>query len=300
MRTFLKVIALLAVVGAVVFWWVTRPVTPLEDSYAGLTGDPAHGEWVFWAGGCASCHAAPGAEGEDRLVLSGGVPLASDFGTFHAPNISPDPEAGIGGWSVADLGNAMQAGVSPGGHHYYPAFPFTTYIRAEAQDIADLHSFLMTLPTSQVPSVPHDVGFPFNIRRELGGWKWLFLDGDWVLEDVSDPVVERGRYIVEALGHCGECHTPRNMFGGLDKSRWLGGAPNPSGQGSIPNITPGGLDWSEGDIAEYLRSGFTPDFDVAGGEMADVVANMAMLSDEDRAAIAAYLKAVPAVGAAAQ
>lgn len=288
-------LVILALAGGAVFWFVTRPEPVGAETYAGLTGDAARGESVFWAGGCASCHAAPGAEGEDRLVLSGGAPLVSDFGTFHAPNISPDETAGIGGWSVADLGNAMQAGVSPGGAHFYPAFPYTSYIKADPQDIADLHAFLATLPASDEPNVPHEVGFPFNIRRLLGGWKFLFLNDDWALPEAGTEELERGRYLVEALGHCGECHTPRNAIGGLDTARWLGGAPNPSGEGNIPNITPGGLDWSETDIAEYLRSGFTPEFDVAGGEMAEVVQNTAMLTDADRAAIAAYLKAVPAV-----
>jgi len=194
----------------------------------------------------------------------------------------------------------MRAGVSREGAHYYPAFPFTSYIKAAPQDIVDLHAFLATLPASDVASKPHDVGFPFNVRRLLGGWKMLFLSDEWMLVNAPTDRLERGRYLVEALGHCGECHTPRNELGGWDRSRWLGGAPNPSGKGNIPNITPGGLDWSEGDIAEYLKSGFTPEFDVAGGEMAEVVQNTAHLTDDDRAAIAAYLKAVPAVESATQ
>lgn len=290
----------LAVLGGAVFWYVTRPGTAGAETYAGLTGDAARGETVFWAGGCASCHAAPGAEGEERLVMAGGTALASSFGTFYAPNISPDPEAGIGGWSVADLGNAMQAGVAPGGAHLYPAFPYTSYTKAEPQDIADLHAFMATLPASDAANKAHDVGFPYTIRRLLGGWKSLFLDDAWVLTNATTDRLARGRYLVEALGHCGECHTPRNRLGGLDTANWLGGAANPAGEGRIPNITPGGLDWSEADIAEYLKSGFTPEFDVAGGEMAEVVQNTAQLSDEDRASIAAYLKAVPAVEPATQ
>ncbi|MGR3453336.1 c-type cytochrome [Pseudooceanicola sp.] len=298
MKRLLSGLVILALAGGAVFWFVTRPDLVGADTYAGLTGDAARGETVFWAGGCASCHAAPGAEGEDRLVLSGGTALASDFGTFYAPNISPHPETGIGGWSVAELGDAMQAGVSPGGAHYYPAFPFTSYVKAAPQDIADLHAFLMGLPDSDTASHPHEVGFPYSVNRLLGGWKFLYLNDGWALDEVPSEQVERGRYLAEALGHCGECHTPRGAFGGLDTARWLGGAAHPSGEGRIPNITPGGLDWSESDIAEYLRSGFTPEFDVAGGDMAEVVKNTAKLSDEDRAAIAAYLKAVPAVDTA--
>ena len=298
MLIFLRILAALALaagVACVAILWLTRPEPVDPARYAGLTGDAGRGEAVFWAGGCASCHAAEGAEGEDRLILSGGRAFPSDFGTFHAPNISSDPDAGIGGWSVEDLGSAMQAGVSPGGEHYYPAFPYTSYARAAPQDIADLHAFLATLPASDAPNVPHDIGFPFSVRALLGGWKLPFLDTDFVLQGDLPDTVARGRYLAEALAHCGECHTPRNALGGAELDRWLSGAPNPSGKGRIPNITPGGLDWSENDIAAYLKSGFTPEFDSAGGEMAEVVANLSHLSDADRAAIAAYLKAVPAV-----
>tara|TARA_R110000868_G_scaffold408790_1_gene692454 strand:- start:8880 stop:9761 length:882 start_codon:yes stop_codon:yes gene_type:complete len=285
----------LGVIAAGVAWWLTGPERLPDDAMAGLTGDAARGETVFYAGGCASCHAAPDAADDAMLVLAGGRALVSDFGTFYAPNISPDMDHGIGSWSALDLANAMKQGVSPQGQHLYPAFPYTTYTRASLQDIADLYAFLRTLPADATPNRAHDIGFPFNIRRALGGWKLLFLNDDWVQEDVESEALKRGRYLVEALGHCAECHTPRNAIGGLDTMRWLGGAPNPSGQGEIPNITSGALGWSEEEVAEYLTSGFTPDFDVVGGEMADVVSNIAHLDDADRAAIAAYVKAVPAV-----
>ncbi|NCO87460.1 MAG: cytochrome c, partial [Rhodobacterales bacterium] len=137
---------------------------------------------------------------------------------------------------------------------------------------------------------------PFNIRRAVGLWKVLFRSDAFVVTGALTPQQARGRYLAEALGHCGECHTPRNALGGLDRTRWLAGAPNPSGEGRIPDITPGRLQWTEAGIAEYLKSGFTPDFDTAGGEMAEVVRNTARLTDADRAAIAAYLKIVPASG----
>ncbi len=280
----------LALVGAAVFWWITRPAALPGDALAGIEPDLAHGEWVFNASGCASCHAAPGAEGEAKLVLAGGRAFPSPFGTFHAPNISPDPIAGIGGWSATDLANAMKLGVSPAGEHYYPAFPYASYTRATLEDIASLHAYLMTLPASDLSSRAHEVGFPFNIRRTLGGWKFLYLRDGWVVTGALTPQEERGRYLAEALGHCGECHTSRDLFGGLKHGAWMGGAPNPTGKGRIPNITPGGLDWSAADIAEYLKSGFTPEFDTAGGHMVAVVENTAKLPQEDRDALAAYLK----------
>ncbi|WP_339760104.1 cytochrome c [uncultured Hoeflea sp.] len=296
-------LGLAAIAGAGVAWLLTAPA-PLAserlDAIAAIDGDAAAGETLFWAGGCASCHASPGAEGTARLVLSGGVKLASDFGTFIAPNISPDAQAGIGGWSVSEFANAMLAGVSPRGEHYYPAFPYTSYTRMTDRDIADLFAFMKTLPESQVASLPHEVGFPFNIRRSLGGWKLLFFtDAPRVTLAGGDPQIERGQYLVEGPGHCGECHTPRNPIGGFVSDAWLSGAQNPDGEGVIPNLTPGGKSisgWSAGDIAYYLESGFTPDFDSVGGSMVDVQKNMAQLTSEDRDAIAAYLKALPARG----
>jgi mono/diheme cytochrome c family protein len=292
-RRVLVLLVALIVAGGAAGWVLTAPERLPQATLAGLEGDAGRGERVFWAGGCASCHAAEGADGEARLVLSGGRRFPSDFGTFLAPNISPDPEAGIGAWSFADFANAVMRGVSPGGQHFYPAFPYTAYAKAEPQDIADLWAFLRTLPPDATPSGPHEIGFPFSIRRGVGLWKLLFASPGWAVPDVPSPEAARGRYLAEALGHCGECHTPRGALGQLELSRWLAGAPNPTGRGAIPNITPAKLDWSAADIAGYLKTGFTPEFDSAGGHMAEVVQNFSRLPDEDLAAIAAYLKAVP-------
>ena len=273
--------------------WLTRPRLDGAELLAGLSGDAARGQIVFNAGGCAACHAAPKAEDEARLILAGGKRFSSPFGTFVAPNISQDAQAGIGAWRAIDLWNALHNGASPDGRHYYPAFPYSTYVNATPQDVVDLFAYLQTLPADPTPSRPHQVGFPFNIRAGLGLWKALFLQPGWVVE--VPPELERGRYLAEALGHCAECHTPRNLLGGLQKSRWLAGAPIPAGKGSFPNITPAKLDWSEADLVEYFTSGFTPEFDSAGGQMVEVIENLARLPREDRAAIAAYLKAVPPV-----
>lgn len=287
----LPALAILALGGAAGGWWITAPDPLPAATFDGLTGDPVRGELVFTAAGCASCHAAPGATGEAERVLAGGQRFPSDFGTFIAPNISPS-EAGIGGWTVADLGNALMRGVSPEGAHYYPALPYASYAKMQPQDVADIHAYMQSLPPSDVASQPHEMGFPFNIRRSVGVWKVLFLNTDWVLTSDLTPEETRGREIVEALAHCGECHTPRNALGGMDTGRWLAGAPNPSGEGTIPNITPAKLTWSTGEIVTYLTIGFTPEFDSAGGHMAHVVTNMAALPDTDRQAVAAYLKKV--------
>ncbi len=295
----------LAVIAASIGWSLSAP-TRMSAAEASLlkAGDPAKGEMVFWAGGCASCHAAKGAKGDDLLKLGGGLRLETPFGVFVPPNISPSEADGIGGWTLADFANAMTHGTSPDGQNLYPAFPYTSYARMTGEDIGDLYAFLKTLPAVEGKSAGHELGFPFNIRRGLGLWKLLFLDRAPVIAapstdaDVDMALWERGRYLVEGPGHCGECHTPRDFAGGPIQSKWLGGAPAPTGDGRIPNITPadGGLgSWSVSDIAYYLETGFTPEYDSVGGEMVHVQENMARLPAADRDAIAAYLKALPAV-----
>ena len=286
MRKLLGVLAVCVLLGAAVGWFLTRPA-PLDPQFAaGHAADAANGQLVFAAAGCASCHAAPEASGEDKLVLAGGYSFASDFGTFYAPNISPGPQ-GIGGWSLPDFARAVTEGVSPEGRHYYPAFPYASYQHMTPGDVSDLYAYMQTLPVSEAQSRAHDLGFPFNIRRSVGDWKLLFGGEGYQMADVGSPTLERGRYLVEALGHCAECHTPRNALGGLDRSAWLSGAPNPSGKGEIPNITPGALDWSESDLVYYFESGFTPDYDSVGGSMAAVASNLAQLPESDRVAVAA-------------
>lgn len=297
-----RTLVFLAIVGAVFAWFLSAP-DPLDDTeLAAITGhsaDAARGEQVFLIGGCASCHAAKDAKNEARLVLEGGRTFPTEFGTFIAPNISTDKDNGIGDWTLAQFSNAMLRGIAPDGSHYYPAFPYTSYTRMTPGDISDLWAFMQTLPPSTRANDPHEVGFPFNIRRSLGLWKFAFApDAATPVVTVEGPELLRGRYLTEGPGHCGECHTPRDQFGGLDLAQWLGGAPSPEGKGRIPNITPGGKDtkgWSAADIAEYLKSGFTPEYDTAGGSMVDVIENTSRLSDADRAAIAAYLKAVPVI-----
>ncbi|MBX3571339.1 MAG: cytochrome c [Mesorhizobium sp.] len=291
-------VVLLAAAGGAVFWFLTAPERIPEADIAALgAGDVARGERMFYAGGCASCHAAAQADPAEPPQLAGGLRLVTDFGTFVAPNISQHPTDGIGGWSLADLANAMQKGVSPDGRHYYPSFPYTSYARMKLADVADLYAFMKTLPAVEGRAPDHELGFPFNIRRGLGLWKLLNLSPEPVLAlaDASEQA-KAGQYLVEGPGHCGECHTPRDLSGGIRKSEWLAGAVAAEGDGVVPNITPESSSsgqWSQSDIAEFLKSGFTPEFDSAGGAMAAVVKNTGRLSDDDRAAIAAYLKAVP-------
>ncbi|MCM2451862.1 cytochrome c [Agrobacterium vitis] len=287
----------LALVGTYVFA-VAPPRQPAPVWAATTATDLTKGKRMFFAGGCSSCHAAPGATGDARLLLTGGVALKTQCGTFHVPNISPDPKAGIGEWTLAEFGDAVTRGIGPSGENLYPAFPYTSYARMKPQDVADLYGYLKTLPVSGNVAPPHELSFPFNQRLALTGWKLLFLnDKPRVTLASADAQIQRGQYLVEGPGHCGECHTPRNVIGGLKVDQWLAGGPNPEGEGRIPDITPGSDSmgkWSKDEIASYLETGFTPDFDSVGGSRVEVQKNLAELPAEDRAAIAAYLKAIPA------
>ncbi len=299
MKKKLLTTALIVIAGGGAAFWLLSAPTSLEAGALGALEAPSaeRGEQVFWAGGCASCHARPGADGDARLELAGGVELKSDFGTFVAPNISPHMQDGIGGWSDMAFANAVLHGVSPEGEHYYPAFPYPSYARMEPQDVSDLFAFIKTLPEVEGDAGEHQLSFPFTMRRGIGLWKLAYMHDEPVVAlgaDASDAE-RRGQYLVEGAGHCGECHTPRNFAGGQLYDQWLAGAVSAEGEGIVPNITTGdgGLgSWSAGDIAYYLESGFTPEFDSVGGAMVSVQKNMARLSKEDRDAIAAYLLAV--------
>jgi mono/diheme cytochrome c family protein len=295
LRKLVILAAVAAVIGLAVFWVVTIPGTVPASALAQRTPDLANGRTMFHAGGCASCHATPNQE--DRTRLGGGLALKSPFGTFYAPNISPDPNQGIGRWSEADFVTAMVKGTSPDGRHYYPAFPYTSYQRMRHDDLRDLFAHLKTLPPVQTKSRAHDVPFPFNIRRSLGGWKFLFLDGSPFQPDAGkDAAWNRGAYLVNGPGHCAECHSPRNLLGGIVSSQRFAGGPDPEGEGWVPNITQKSLNnWTQEQLAKLLETGDLPDGDSVGGNMGRVVANTAQLSAQDRAAMAAYIKSLAPV-----
>src|SRR6187397_461411 len=161
-----------AAVGFATFWWLTIPAAVRSNLLPAHTANLANGLNVFNAGGCSSCHAVPGQP--DRLRLGGGLAIPSPFGTFYVPNISPDPNDGIGRWSEAEFVTAVVKGTAPDGRHYFPAFPYTSYQRMRVEDVRDLFAHIKTLPAVQGKVRDHDVPFPFNVRRSLGGWKFLF------------------------------------------------------------------------------------------------------------------------------
>lgn len=283
------------VAGFLAAGWVASAPGALGPKVAedvAAPGDAAAGRLVFFAGGCDSCHMSPGQD--DPLRLGGGREIKTAFGSFYPPNISQDPKDGIGAWSAEDLARALVVGVSPSGEHYYPAFPYTSYRRMTRKDLRDLYAFMRTLPAVSGRAPPHALFFPFTIRRAIGLWKRLYLgrrqfadapgrDDDWKL----------GRYLVEGPGHCAECHSPRDILGGIIGHRRLTGGVSPDGKGRTPDITAAGLkDWTKEDIAEALSSGIAPSGDSLGGLMAGVVRNTGQLPASYREAIADYLKSI--------
>ena len=295
LRRLLLLAVLAGVAGFGVFWWLTEPEMIASSSLPAHAPNLANGLTTFNAGGCSSCHAVPNQP--DRLKLGGGLAIPSPFGTFNVPNISPDPKDGIGRWSEADFVTAVLKGTSPAGFHYFPAFPYASYERARTEDVRDLFAYLKTLAPVPGKARDHELAFPFNLRRNVGIWKFLFMDGKPFAPDPSRPAQwNRGAYLVNGLGHCAECHSPRNFLGGIVSAQRFAGGPNPEGEGWVPNITQKGLgEWSAKDIAYFLETGGTPDGDTAGGSMARVIRNTSQLSAEDRAAMAEYIKSLPPV-----
>ena len=292
----------LGIAGAIVFYLLTMPKIVPASELPAHTPDLTNGEYMFIAGGCAECHAQPlgkckDTKTKDERVLAGGRCLKTPYGIFNVPNISPDKETGIGTWSTLDFVNAMKRGVAPGGTHLYPAFPYTSYQRMTYEDLIDLKAYLDTLPAVNNKAPPHQLTFPYNVRRGIGLWQLLYVDGKTFTPDPrQSEEINRGAYLAGGPGHCSECHSPRNSLGGIIESEAYAGARNPEGKGKIPNVTPshdGLADWSAKDIAYFLETGNTPDFDVVGGLMASVQENMAKLKPDDRAAIAAFLKSLP-------
>jgi len=255
-------------------------------------GDAKRGQYLAQAGGCLACHTE---NRKDAAPFAGGRALKTPFGTFYGPNITPDPQAGIGRWTEADFVRAMRHGKRPDGANYFPAFPYSSFTRISDNDLRDLWAFLRTLAPSNRANQPHDLRFPFGWRLLVAPWKWLFFTpGPLVENKQRTPVLDRGAYLVNALGHCGECHTPRNFLGGPKRDRFLAGGKGPDGK-RIPNLTPTRLKkWDDRELRDFLQTGLTPDGDTANETMDEVIRNTtSRLTAEDLAALMAYLRSLP-------
>src|ERR1700730_2163512 len=287
LRRIFLISVIAAVIGFAIYWWLTIPAVIASNTLPAYTPNTANGLTTFNAGGCSSCHAVPGQP--DRLKLGGGLAIPSAFGKFYVPNVSPDPTDGIGRWTEADFVSAVIKGTAPSGVHFFPAFPYTSYQHARIEDIRDLFAYLKTLAPVSGKVRDHDVPFPFNIRRNIGIWKLLFMDGKPFTPDAARSAQwNRGAYLVNSLGHCAECHSPRNRLGGIVARERFAGGPDPEGgDGSVPNITPAGIgDYSQRDIERILETGDMPNGDSVGGLMAAVVANTSKPSAVDGRALA--------------
>jgi mono/diheme cytochrome c family protein len=282
---------LLLVIGLIAVAAVAFPIWhPVPDVQA--RGDPARGEYVLRMGGCVECHTA---EPEGSPFLAGGRALETPFGTFHTPNITPDPKTGIGGWSTGAFVLAMVEGISPGGQHYFPAFPYTSYTRMSERDLVDLKAYLETVQPVERAVPLHELDFPYEFRPLLGAWKLLFFEEGAFQPDPSrSEAWNRGAYLVNGPAHCSECHTARNAFGAPVAERFLAGTTDGPDGKPVPNITPHRQDgiggWSKTDIVFALQTSILPDGDVLGGAMGQVVEeSTSHLERADLEAIAEYL-----------
>lgn len=258
----------------------------------GATADAKRGMYVAKAAGCVGCHTE---ERQGAQPYAGGRALETPFGIFFGPNITPHPQAGIGRWSEQDFIRAMREGRRPDGAHYYPAFPYPSFTRITEEDLHDLWAYLRGVPPSSRVNQAHDLKFPFGWRRLVWGWKLLFFKpGPFVPDPARSPVLNRGNYLVDALGHCSECHTPRNWLGGPKRARYLAGAKRAEG-GAAPNLTPTRLKkLGDGELRELLETGLTPDGDAVSESMAEVVQNTtSQLTRQDLDALIAYLRSLP-------
>lgn len=258
--------------------------------------DAKRGEYLAKAAGCKGCHTEAR---KDAVPFAGGRELKTPFGTFYGPNITPHPRSGIGTWRKEDFLRALRLGERPDGAHYFPAFPYPSFTKITDTDARDLWAYLRSLPPHDRANRAHDLRFPFGWRFLVGFWKYLFFEpGPMRADPARSAEMNRGTYLVDALGHCGECHTPRNWLGGPDRSRAFGGAKLADGGGS-PNLTPARLKkWDDAELKEFLAFGLTPDGDVVGDTMGEVIRNTTgQLTPEDLAAVIAYLRALPPVAA---
>ena len=266
----------------------------LWAALAAAQGDAKRGEYLSKAAGCIGCHTEAR---EGAQPYAGGRALKTPFGTFYGPNITPDARAGLGRWSEADFVRAMREGERPDGSNYFPSFPYPSFTKISDEDLRDLWAYLRTLKPSAQPSRPHELGLLYRSRAAVGAWKKLFFTpGPMKPDPAQSAQVNRGAYLVQALGHCGECHTPRNALGGPKSDRFLAGA-KLADDATASNLTPTRLKkYGDAELKDILTSGLFPDGDVLGDTMGEVVHNTtSQLTAPDLDALIAYLRGLPAL-----
>jgi mono/diheme cytochrome c family protein len=285
----------IALAAAGAGWLLSEPRPIAAASLPAHTPDIANGKNLYNAAGCFSCH-KPGPElkGVDPTLPAGGAPFKTPIGTFYPPNLTPDPETGIGKWTDAAFVNAVQHGVSPEGENLIPAFPYASYAKMKVGDVLDIKAYLDTLPPVTAPDKPADIPAPWLLRRGVGLWKHMGLDTTaWTPDPAQTESWNRGSYLVNGAGHCGECHTPRNALMVPDASRALAGGPHPEGQGKVPSLRDligRGKYKDAGDLATALANGELLGYEnLSSGGMGAVQTNLSKLPESDVRAIADYL-----------
>jgi mono/diheme cytochrome c family protein len=293
-RRNLTSLALVAVLGLAVFWVVTIPRPIPAEAIPAHTGDVVNGQLLFNAGGCHSCHLPSKESGLDQASVSGGTPLKTPVGVLYPPNITPDPDTGIGKWSDADFVNAMQKGLSEEGENLIPAFPYTSYAHMRLEDVLDIKAYLMSLPPVKNAVPDHDVLALPVVRRGLGAWKIIGLDETKTQADPGQSESwNRGRYLVEGPGHCNECHTPRTLIMTSNMSKYLAGGPHPEGEGKVPSLRDlvgRGKYKDAADLTLAFQNGELLGYDrMSSGGMGKVQTNLSKLPEADVRAIADYI-----------
>ena len=286
----LKALALVAVSGLLIFWVASSPRPFLAADIPAHTANAENGKLLYNIGGCISCHASVA----DAAMPAGGKPLATPIGVLYPPNLTPDPETGLGRWSNVEFVNAMQKGLSPEGSHLIPAFPYTSYAHMKVEDVLDIKAYLDSLPPVKNQTPPNEVLFQPIIRRGLGLWKWIGLDETkWQPDATQTANWNRGSYLVNGPGHCSECHTPRTIFMSNDVSKLFAGGPHPDGKGQVPSLRDLISRKRYKDAADLVlafQNGETFGYDkMSSGGMGEVRKNIALLPEGDIAAIAEYV-----------
>ena len=288
-------LVLVGLLGAAGLLILTAPRALDGSDLPVRTPDPARGEVLFDAGSCGSCHkAADGAPGADEGLPTGSAAFPTPIGTFYPGNLTPDPETGIGRWSAAEFASAVTRGVSPGGRHYFPAFPYPSFRLMPLEDVLDLRAYLLSLPAARSPNREPDVPMSAIARRGVGLWKRLALDDRrFEADPARSDSWNRGAYLTNAPGHCGECHTPRDWLMIPDESRHFEGGPHPDGKGRVPSLeglVERGRYKDVSDLTLALQFGETLGYDkLASGKMAEIQMNLARLPESDVQAISEYL-----------
>jgi mono/diheme cytochrome c family protein len=299
MKRFLVVVVLLLVIGTVAYFVLNR-TDPAAGTSPLIVGAPANadpvarGEYLARAADCIACHTVP----ETGKPFAGGLPFKLPFGTIYSSNITADVETGIGAWSDDDFVRAVREGVRKDGKHLYPAFPYTAYTQLSRADVLAIKAYLFTLPKVRQPERPNDLGFPFNQRWAMGFWNAAFFRSQRFENDPSrTPQWNAGAYLAGPLGHCAECHTPRNLGFGLKHSQALSGAELQGWRAwnITSNETQGIGKWSDAALTQYLRTGHAEGHASAMGPMGEAVAHsLQFLKPEDTAALVTWLRTVPA------